>query len=114
MPLALINASTLGSISPGSGGGVATTRFSGRPSHCARLKTVKRLRNGIACASSPVSARVSSRLGNEAIGIDEGGAVLALADIAAEAEGLAKRQPALGREALLDHRPQRISTLIPE
>lgn len=42
-------------------------------------------------------------VGNEAVGIDDGGAVLALADIAAEAEGLAKRQPALGREAVLDH-----------
>ena len=34
-------------------------------------------------------------VGNEAVGIDNGGAVLALADIAAEAEGLAKRQPEL-------------------
>ena len=42
-------------------------------------------------------------VGNEAVGVDHGGAVLAPADIAAEAEGLAKRQPALGREAVLDH-----------
>ena len=42
-------------------------------------------------------------VGNEAVGIDDGRAVLALADIAAEAEGLAKRQPALDREAVLDH-----------
>src|SRR3546814_16662922 len=37
----------------------------------------------------------------EAVGIDDGGAVLALADIAAERERLAKRQPALPGEALL-------------
>lgn len=62
MPLALISASTLGSIGPGSRGGAMTTSSSGRPSHCARLKTVKRSRNGIACASLPVSlSSVSSR-----------------------------------------------------
>ena len=41
-------------------------------------------------------------VGNEAVGIDDGGAVLALADVAAETEGLAKGEPALDREAVLD------------
>ncbi len=40
---------------------------------------------------------------HEAVGIDDGGAVLALAHIAAERERLAKGQPALGGEAVLDH-----------
>ena len=41
-------------------------------------------------------------LGNEAIGIDDGGAALALADIAAEREGLTESEPALAGEAMLD------------
>ena len=50
----------------GSGGGAAIARFAGRPSHWARLKTVKRFRNGIACASSPVSrARFFSSSGTK-------------------------------------------------
>ena len=40
---------------------------------------------------------------HEAVGIDDGRAVLALAHIAAERERLAKGQPALGGEAVLDH-----------
>ncbi len=39
---------------------------------------------------------------HKAVGIDDGGALLALADIAAERERLAKGQPALGGEAVLD------------
>src|SRR3546814_5363257 len=38
----------------------------------------------------------------EAVGIDDGGAALALADIAAEPERLAAGQPALAGEATLD------------
>ena len=40
---------------------------------------------------------------HKAVGIDDGGAVLALAHIAAERERLAKGQPALCGEAVLDH-----------
>jgi hypothetical protein len=47
--------STLGSIWPGGGSGATASISSGRFSHCAVLKTVNRLRKGIACASSPVS-----------------------------------------------------------
>jgi hypothetical protein len=36
--------------------------------------------------------------------IDDGGAVLAVADIAVETEGLARREPALDREVVLGHR----------
>ena len=43
-------------------------------------------------------------VGGEAVGIDDGRAALALADIAAEREGLAEGQPGLRRIALLDHR----------
>jgi hypothetical protein len=48
MPVALINASTLGSINPGSAGSTAAAISSGRPSHCAALNTVNRFKNGIA------------------------------------------------------------------
>ena len=103
---------------PGSGGGVVTTRCSGRPSHCARLRQVEvgeTLGNGIACASSPVSrARFFLFLGDEAVGTNDGGALLALADIAAKAQRLAKRPPALDREAVFDHGTPEFSTLIPE
>src|SRR3546814_20615182 len=43
---------------------------------------------------------------HEAVGIADGGAVLALADIAAERERLAKSQPALPGEAPLDARTE--------
>src|ERR1700722_522895 len=39
---------------------------------------------------------------DEAVGIDDGGAVFAFADVAANAQGLAKRQPALAGEPSLD------------
>ncbi len=55
MPVALISASTLGSIRPGGGGGIATAISSGNPSHWAALNTVNRFRNGIVPGSSPVS-----------------------------------------------------------
>ena len=41
-------------------------------------------------------------LGREAVGIDDGGAALALADIASERESLPECQPVLGRKAVLD------------
>jgi len=40
---------------------------------------------------------------HESVGINDGGATLALADIAAKRQGLAKRKPALAREAMTDH-----------
>src|ERR1700681_1698798 len=40
----------------------------------------------------------------EAIGIDDGGALLALADVSAQAKRLAESEPALGAEAAVDHR----------
>jgi len=53
--VARISASACGSIMPGGGGGATAAISSGRFSHWSVLKTVKRLRNGIACASSPFS-----------------------------------------------------------
>jgi hypothetical protein len=46
--------------------------------------------------------------------INDGRAAFALAHIAPEAESLTEGEPALRREAMLDDRAQRISTLIPE
>jgi hypothetical protein len=43
-------------------------------------------------------------VGHKAIGVDDGRAALALADMAAKAERLAKREPVLSAEAVLDHR----------
>jgi hypothetical protein len=43
-------------------------------------------------------------IGDKAVGIDDGGAVLALTDITAQAERLAEREPVLGAEPVLDHR----------
>ncbi|PWJ72651.1 hypothetical protein C7441_1328 [Pseudaminobacter salicylatoxidans] len=54
-----------------------------------------RLVSGLAGASLLV-------LGSEAVGIDDGGAAFALADIAAERERLAEGEPALAGEAMLD------------
>jgi hypothetical protein len=45
---------------------------------------------------------VAHVVGNEAVGIDDGVAALALADVASEREGLPESQPALGGIALLD------------
>ena len=44
-------------------------------------------------------------LGREAVSIDDGGSALAFPDIAAERQRLAKCQPMLGRETILDHGP---------
>jgi hypothetical protein len=44
-------------------------------------------------------------VGDEAIGIDDGGAAFALAHVAAKAQGLAKREPALAGEPSLDDGP---------
>ena len=79
MPVALISASTCGSIWPGGGGGAAIATSSGSPSHWATLKTVKRLRNGMACRFlAGLGGALLLVVGNEAVGIDDGGAVLAL------------------------------------
>ena len=53
-------------------------------------------------------------VGHKTIGVDNGRAVFSLADMSAEAERLAKREPVLSAEAVLDHGAQRISTLMPE
>ena len=86
-PVAAISASTRGSIRLGSGGGATATSSAGRPSHWAvedseplQERDGLRVLAGLAGASLFV-------LGREAVGIDDGGAVLALADIAAEAAG---------------------------
>jgi hypothetical protein len=50
---------------------------------------------GLGCAPAFV-------VGHDAIGIDDGGAALALSNIAAEPEGLAECEPALARETALD------------
>ena len=75
---------------------------SGRPSHWSVLKTVKRLRNGIAPGSWPVLRPAAFVLRREAVGINDGRAALTLPDIAAEAERLAEGQPTLGGEAAFD------------
>jgi hypothetical protein len=68
------------------------------------LNTVNRFRNGIAL--SPLRrappAGAPHRAQNDRI--DDGGVVLALADVAAEPQRLAERHPILGAEAVLDHR----------
>lgn len=91
----------------------------GQVSHWSVLKIVKRFRNGIAWASSPISrARRFSSSGtkppDEAVGIGDGGAALALHDIAAERQRLAEGEPALAGEAAFDDRAHKSNTLIPE
>jgi hypothetical protein len=51
-PVAAIKAPARGSIWPGGGGTIEAAISSGKPSHWSVLKTVKRLRNGIAPGSS--------------------------------------------------------------
>ena len=102
----MISASTLGSIRPGSGGGAATARSLGQALALRQVEDGEALQERdrlrfLAGLARPLLLVV----GNEAVGIDDGGAVLALADIAAEDERLAEGQPALDREAVLDHGP---------
>ncbi len=104
MPVASISASTAGSISPSGTGGAVIATSSGRFSHWSVLKTVKRLRNGIACAFFAGLAGASLLVfRHEAVGIDDGGAALALADMAAKRERLAEGQPTLAGITALDH-----------
>ena len=58
----------------------------------------RRLFAGLACAALFV-------VGHKAVGVDDGRAVLALPDVPAERERLAKGQPMLRRKAVLDHGP---------
>ena len=51
---------------------------------------------------APLMGAVAHVVRDEAVGIDDGGPALALADVAAERQGLLEGQPALGGEALLD------------
>jgi hypothetical protein len=104
MPVARISASTCGSIRPGGGGGATVAMSSGSPSHCAALKTVKRFRNGIFPGFlAGLAGAALLVLGREAVGIDDSGAALALAHIAAERKRLAEGEPALAGKAVLDH-----------
>ena len=85
MPVALISASTLGSIRPGSGGGAATARFFGQPFALRQVEDGEALqeRDGLRFLAGLLRALLLV-VGHEAVGIDDGGAVLTLADIAAE------------------------------
>ena len=74
----------------------------GRSSHWSVLNTVNRLRNGIVWASSRSRGRAASRCPGRNVGIDDRRAALALADIAAERQSLAKGEPALARKAAFD------------
>ncbi len=56
------------------------------------------------CLVAGLSRTTAFIVRHEAVGIDDGGAALALADIAAKRQGLAEGQPALAREAVRDHR----------
>ena len=78
-------------------------RFLGQASHWSVLKTVKRLRNGIASAPRRSPPRVPFLLRHETIGIDDGRAAFALPDMAAEPERLAKGQPTLAGKSAFDH-----------
>ncbi len=86
MPVALISASTAGSICP-----EALVQAEPRPgrraefSHCPTLGTLKRFRERYRLCCSPVSrAAILLIVGDEAVGIDYGGAVFALADMTAQ------------------------------
>lgn len=75
---------------------------SGSPSHWATLDTVKRFRNGIACGSSPCSRAGAFVVGNEPVGEHHSRAALAFADVAAHVQRLARGQPVLAWEAVLN------------
>jgi hypothetical protein len=93
MPVALISASTFGSIRPGSGG--AATARSWQTLALRQVEDREALeewdRLGILAGLATTKGSV------------RGDAMLAFAYIAAEAESLAKRQPTLDRETVLDH-----------
>jgi hypothetical protein len=86
--VAAISVLASGSIISGDGGSAAFATSSGRPSHWSVLKTVKRLRNGMVWASSPVST------------------AFPLSNVATEGESLPERNPTLpGKAALNDGTP---------
>jgi len=53
-------------------------------------------------------------VGDKAVGIDDGGAMLALADMTAKGQRLPEREPALGGKPCSITAPQRMSTFTPE
>ena len=103
MPVALISASTLRLDQTWRRWRRRRCDLIGQSSHWSVLKTVKRLRNGIACASSPVSAGASLLIArHETVGIDDRCAALTLAHMAAKRERLAKGEPALSGKSVFD------------
>ena len=115
MPVALISASTCGSIS------LRVRWRRGDGDRLGQAFALRRVEDGEALQERDRLGFVAGLaralllvVRDEAIGIDDRRAALALADIAAERQSLAEGEPALARKAVLDHRPQRISTLMPE
>ena len=104
-PVAPISASAWGRIRPSGTGGGAVTSLVGKVLALIGVEDREPLeeRDGarlVAVAFGPPAFVIR----REAVGIDDGRAVLALADVAAEAQGLAEGQPALADEAVLDDR----------
>ena len=105
MPVALISASTLGSIRPGS------RRRCGDREILRQAFALRQVEDGEALQErdrlrflAGLARAFLLVVGNEAVGIDDGGAVLALADIAAERRAPGETSASPGREAVLDHR----------
>ena len=91
MPVALISASTRGSIKPGGGGDAMIGDVVGQVFALRRVEDREALqerdRLGFLAGLSRALLLV---VGDEAVGIDDGRAALALADIAAERQRLAE------------------------
>src|SRR5262245_38332785 len=101
-PVARISCSACGRMRLVSTGVGRAPMLSGRPSHCSALNTVKRLRKGIARFLAPLIGAVAHVVGDEAVGIDDGGAALALAHVPAEPQRLLEGEPGLPGKAVLD------------
>ena len=103
MPVALISASTRGSIRPGGGGGATIADVLGQVLALRRVEDREALqernRGGFLAGLARAPLLV---VRHETVGINDGRAVLALAHIAAERERLAEGQPALAGIAMLD------------
>jgi hypothetical protein len=102
-PVAAINASACGRMRPSGTGAGAVVKASGKFSHWSAFTYREPLQERNRTRLVSIALRPPAFLvWRKAVGEHNGRAVFAFADVAAQAKGLAKREPALTGEAALD------------